>query len=46
MVDFYRDSLESWYYKILILMTGNLEDTKIAVDSLSIWYVKCIYFEN
>ncbi|XP_013616192.1 PREDICTED: protein TRANSPARENT TESTA 12-like [Brassica oleracea var. oleracea] len=28
--------LESWYYKILILMTGNLEDTKIAVDSLSI----------
>uniref|UniRef100_M4EIH3 Polysaccharide biosynthesis protein C-terminal domain-containing protein n=1 Tax=Brassica campestris TaxID=3711 RepID=M4EIH3_BRACM len=32
----FRDSLESWYYKILILMTGNLEDTKIAVDSLSI----------
>ncbi|KAJ4911852.1 MATE efflux family protein [Raphanus sativus] len=28
--------LETWYYKILILMTGNLEDTKIAIDSLSI----------
>lgn len=28
--------LENWYYKILILMTGNLKDTKIAVDSLSI----------
>ncbi|KAH0861181.1 hypothetical protein HID58_089442 [Brassica napus] len=29
-------SLEYWYYKILIVMTGNMEDTKIAVDSLSI----------
>ncbi|WZZ38039.1 hypothetical protein YC2023_034298 [Brassica napus] len=28
--------LENWYYKILILMTGNLKDAKIAVDS--IWY--------
>ncbi|KAI6692128.1 hypothetical protein NL676_019838 [Syzygium grande] len=28
--------LESWYYKFLILMTGNLEDAKIAVDALSI----------
>ncbi|CAF1696911.1 hypothetical protein Bca52824_005535 [Brassica carinata] len=28
--------LENWYYKILILMTGNLKDAKIAVDSLSI----------
>ncbi|CAN8256720.1 unnamed protein product [Cochlearia groenlandica] len=28
--------LENWYYKILILMTGNMKDTKIAVDSLSI----------
>ncbi|CAN7068764.1 unnamed protein product [Brassica rapa subsp. trilocularis] len=28
--------LENWYYKILILMTGNLKDTKIAVDSLAI----------
>ncbi|WZZ91674.1 hypothetical protein YC2023_120253 [Brassica napus] len=31
-----RDSLEFWYYRILILMTGNLEDAKTAVDSLSI----------
>ncbi|XP_030463279.2 protein DETOXIFICATION 27-like [Syzygium oleosum] len=29
-------SLESWYYKFLILMTGNMEDAKIAVDALSI----------
>ncbi|KAJ4883090.1 MATE efflux family protein [Raphanus sativus] len=28
--------LEYWYYRILIVMTGNMEDTKIAVDSLSI----------
>ncbi|CAA7045613.1 unnamed protein product, partial [Microthlaspi erraticum] len=28
--------LENWYYKILIVMTGNLKDTKIAIDSLSI----------
>ncbi|KAF2581021.1 hypothetical protein F2Q68_00000333 [Brassica cretica] len=26
--------LENWYYKILILMTGNLKDAKIAVDSI------------
>ncbi|KAF8050224.1 hypothetical protein N665_2021s0001 [Sinapis alba] len=31
-----RYSLEYWYYRILIVMTGNLKDTKIAVDSLSI----------
>lgn len=28
--------LENWYYRILILMTGNLENAKIAVDALSI----------
>lgn len=28
--------LEFWYYRILIVMTGNLEDAKTAVDSLSI----------
>jgi MATE family multidrug resistance protein len=28
--------LENWYYKILIVMTGNLENAKIAVDSLAI----------
>ncbi|XP_010421569.1 PREDICTED: protein DETOXIFICATION 26 isoform X1 [Camelina sativa] len=28
--------LENWYYKILILMTGNRVNAKIAVDSLSI----------
>ena len=38
-----RDSLEFWYYRILILMTGNLEDAKTAVDSLSIWYEKYIH---
>ncbi|XP_052188467.1 protein DETOXIFICATION 27-like isoform X2 [Diospyros lotus] len=29
--------LENWYYKILILMTGNLKNAEIAVDALSIW---------
>ncbi|XP_014521167.1 protein DETOXIFICATION 27-like [Vigna radiata var. radiata] len=28
--------LESWYYKILIVMTWNLENAEIAVDALSI----------
>ncbi|XP_059671150.1 protein DETOXIFICATION 27-like [Cornus florida] len=28
--------LEDWYYRILILFTGNLENAKIAVDALSI----------
>ncbi|CAI9272010.1 unnamed protein product [Lactuca saligna] len=28
--------LENWYYRILIVMTGNLENAKIAVDALSI----------
>ncbi|CDY70471.1 BnaCnng68540D [Brassica napus] len=29
--------LENWYYRILIIMTGNLQNARIAVDSLSIW---------
>ncbi|KVI08575.1 Multi antimicrobial extrusion protein [Cynara cardunculus var. scolymus] len=29
-------NLENWYYRILIVMTGNLENAKIAVDALSI----------
>nr|VDD34149.1 unnamed protein product [Brassica oleracea] len=37
--------LENWYYRILIVMTGNLQDAKIAVDSMSIWYVKYIALE-
>ncbi|CAA7027191.1 unnamed protein product [Microthlaspi erraticum] len=28
--------LENWYYRILIVMTGNLDNAKIAVDSLAI----------
>ncbi|GKV18702.1 hypothetical protein SLEP1_g29043 [Rubroshorea leprosula] len=28
--------LENWYYRTLILMTGNLQNAKIAVDALSI----------
>ena len=30
-------SLENWYYRILIIMTGTLQNARIAVDSLSIW---------
>ncbi|KAH9712820.1 protein DETOXIFICATION 27 [Citrus sinensis] len=29
--------LENWYYRILISMTGNLQNAEIAVDALSIW---------
>ncbi|XP_058184938.1 protein DETOXIFICATION 27-like isoform X2 [Rhododendron vialii] len=28
--------LENWYYRILILMTGNLKNVEVAVDALSI----------
>ncbi|KAJ8771221.1 hypothetical protein K2173_026082 [Erythroxylum novogranatense] len=28
--------LENWYYRILILMTGNLQNAEIALDALSI----------
>lgn len=31
-------SLENWYYRILILMTGYLKNATVAVDALSIWY--------
>jgi len=37
-------SLENWYYKILIVMTGNLENAEIAVDALSIWLVIALFF--
>ncbi|KAL7212158.1 hypothetical protein ACSBR2_014931 [Camellia fascicularis] len=29
--------LETWYYQILVLIAGLLEDAEIALDSLSIW---------
>ncbi|OMP05747.1 hypothetical protein COLO4_08585 [Corchorus olitorius] len=29
--------LENLYYRVLILMTGNLENAKITMDALSIW---------
>ncbi|KAH9312392.1 hypothetical protein KI387_027427, partial [Taxus chinensis] len=28
--------LEIWYYRVLVLLTGNMKDTEVAVDSLSI----------
>lgn len=31
--------MENWYYRILILLTGNLKNAEIAVDALSVWYV-------
>ncbi|KAM7518535.1 hypothetical protein LguiB_017497 [Lonicera macranthoides] len=30
------NSMENWYYRILLLLTGLLGDTKIAVDALSV----------
>ncbi|GAU32492.1 hypothetical protein TSUD_316990 [Trifolium subterraneum] len=29
--------LENWYYRILLLMTGQLENATVAVDALSVW---------
>lgn len=37
------NSLENWYYRILILMTGYLKDATVAVDALSIWYCICLH---
>ncbi|KAJ8628677.1 hypothetical protein MRB53_022000 [Persea americana] len=28
--------LENWYYRILVLLTGNLKDAQVAIDALSI----------
>ena len=36
-------SLENWYYRILILMTGNWKNAELAVDALSVW---CVVFSN
>lgn len=30
--------LETWYYQILVLISGLLENAEVALDSLSIWY--------
>ncbi|MBA0834255.1 hypothetical protein Goarm_006625 [Gossypium armourianum] len=32
--------LEIWYFMMIIVLTGHLEDPVIAVGSLSIWYVQ------
>lgn len=29
-------SLENWYYRVLVLLTGKLPDPQVVVDSLSI----------
>ncbi|MCI60926.1 protein TRANSPARENT TESTA 12-like [Trifolium medium] len=29
--------MENWYYRILLLMTGQLENATVAVDALSVW---------
>ena len=31
--------LETWYFQILVLLAGLLENPELALDSLSIWYV-------
>ncbi|URE17093.1 protein TRANSPARENT TESTA [Musa troglodytarum] len=33
---FLLSSLENWYYRILVLLTGNLKNAEIAVDALSV----------
>ena len=37
-------SLENWYYRILILITGNVKNAAIALDAVSIWYAVIIFF--
>lgn len=36
-------SLENWYYRILILLTGNMKNAEVAVDALSIWFGYMVY---
>lgn len=35
-VDFFY-SLELWYTTILVLLTGNMKNSEVAIDALSIW---------
>ncbi|XP_022950622.1 protein DETOXIFICATION 27-like isoform X1 [Cucurbita moschata] len=30
--------LENWYYRILVVITGNMKNAEIMVDALSIWF--------
>jgi MATE family multidrug resistance protein len=32
--------LEIWYMGMITVLTGDLEDAQIAVDSLGIWYAR------
>jgi multidrug resistance protein, MATE family len=36
-INFLAYSLENWYYRVLVLLTGYLKNAEIAVDALSIW---------
>ncbi|CAL5345717.1 unnamed protein product [Camellia sinensis] len=38
--------LETWYYQILVLIAGLLEDPEIALDSLSIWDLEALSSTN
>lgn len=31
--------LETWYFQVLVLIAGLLENPELALDSLSVWYV-------
>lgn len=43
---FVSDSLENWYYRILILLTGNLKNAQVAIDALSIWFASPLTFPH
>ena len=32
--------LETWYFQVLVLLAGLLENPEVALDALSIWYGK------
>lgn len=36
--------LETWYFQILVLLAGLLQNPELALDSLSIWYELINYF--
>lgn len=38
--------LETWYYQILVLIAGLLDNPEIALDALSVWYVNSVFLPH
>lgn len=38
--------LETWYFQILVLVAGLLDNPELALDSLSIWYLSLLFLSS